>query len=76
MKAKTLLALFAVASLAGWGCFGNPTNEPTLAEIQEADRAREAAIDNDPTLTPEQRELMKQHMSLSRTLENEARGGQ
>lgn len=76
MKAKSLLALFAVAAITGWGCMGNPTNEPTVAEIQAADDVRRAAIENDPTLTPEQREVMMRHMGFGRNMEQQTRGSQ
>ena len=58
---------FAGLCLAGLslglaGCSGNPTNEASAAEVQKSNADRKAAIDNDATLTPEQKEAYKAHL--------------
>lgn len=75
-KLRSLLPLVALSVLTGWGCTGNQANEPGQTAIQEAEDARQAAIDNDPNLTPEQREAMKQHMGAGRSGAQESRGGE
>lgn len=56
-----LLVLGAI-SLAG--CDSNPTNEPTKDALQSADAKRAAAIDADPTMTPEGKKKMKEMLHL------------
>jgi len=53
-----------LAGLSLYGCSGNPTNEPTADAVAKANRDRAAAIDNDPSMTPEQKALMKEKMGL------------
>lgn len=62
---KPLLILLLALSILVGGCDNNPTNEPTQAAIDKANADRAAAIDNDPKLTPEQKETMKQMMGLT-----------
>lgn len=61
LKGLLPLALF---SLMAAGCDSNPTNEPTKADIDKANTDRAAAIDNDPSLTPEGRKIMKEKMGI------------
>lgn len=62
LKGLLPLALF---SLMAAGCDSNPTNEPSKSEIDEANAARAAAIDNDPSITPEGKKKMKEMMHLN-----------
>lgn len=60
MKKLALLPLLLVF-LAG--CDSNPTNEPSAADINAAVEAKYKAIDNDPSMTPEQKVEMKKHIA-------------
>ena len=57
------LCLMAAALLTA-GCMGNATNEPSAADVQKYNDRRAAAIDADPSLTPEGREKMKEMLHL------------
>lgn len=61
---KALLVLLPVVALAG--CDSNPTNAPSDAALKAADDKRSAAIDKDPSLTPQQKADMKSHLGLGR----------
>ncbi|HSI72006.1 MAG TPA: hypothetical protein VK934_02420 [Fimbriimonas sp.] len=65
------LIVFGILA-AGVGCSSNPTNEPSVQAIEDANASRAAAIDNNPNYTPEQKAIMKQRMGLT----GEPRGGQ
>jgi len=56
-----LLVLFA-GLLAG--CDNNPTNAPSKVDVAAADAARAKAVDDNPKLTPEQKEAQKRMMGL------------
>ncbi len=64
MMIKPLITIACLAAVL-IGCSGNPTNEPSAADVKKANDARAAAIDNDPTFTPEQKQKMKEAMGLS-----------
>ncbi|MBS1706595.1 MAG: hypothetical protein JST40_12035 [Armatimonadetes bacterium] len=59
--------LFGIAALALLptlvGCSSNPTNEPSDNDIKTAVDKKMKAIDEDPSMTPEQKEEMKKHIS-------------
>lgn len=54
----------ALAALVVVGCSGNPTNEPSVKEIQDANARRAAAIDSDTSLTEEGKAKMKEMLKL------------
>jgi hypothetical protein len=58
----TLLAMTLLFVTAG--CDSNPTNEPTADAVQQANVKRAAAIDADPSMTPEQKKKMKEMLHL------------
>lgn len=64
---KRICALILAALVASIGLVGcgdsNPTNEPSQADIDKAVENKFKHVDNDPNLTPEQKEEMKKHMS-------------
>jgi hypothetical protein len=62
---NTLLALFAVSVLVAVGCDSNPTNAPTKAAVEDANAARLKAIEENPNLTAEQKEMQKRMMGLT-----------
>lgn len=65
MMIKALIIGIGVVSiLAGGGCSGNPTNEPTAADVAKANQDRAAAIDKDPNMTDAQKAEMKSHLGL------------
>lgn len=55
-----VISIFAILS----GCSGEPTNEPSAADVSKANADRAAAVDNDPKLTPQQKADLKAHMGL------------
>jgi hypothetical protein len=57
-----LIAVFGVCLV---GCDSNPTNAPSEDAIKKANADRAAAIDNDPNLSPDQKQKMKEMMKLS-----------
>lgn len=59
-------ALAGAAFLGGCGPNANATNEPAPADIDKANAARAAAIDNDPKMTQAQKDEMKKHLSLGK----------
>lgn len=61
---RGILALAAGSVFFLIGCGSPPTNAPTAEEVAKADEARAAAIDNDPSLTPEGKAKMKEAMGL------------
>ena len=64
MKRICALILAALVTSIGLiGCDSNPTNEPSQADIDKAVENKFKKIDEDPTLTPQQKEEMKKHMS-------------
>lgn len=58
------LIIGVLLSSALVGCSGNPTNEPSAADIQKANNDRTLAIDSDPKLNAEQKAKMKEMMGL------------
>jgi hypothetical protein len=60
MKRLALIPLLAVAL---FGCDSNPTNEPSAEDINKAVDAKYKAIDNDPSMTAEQKAEMKKHIA-------------
>lgn len=66
MMIKALIKFMGLGVLAVSlaGCFGNPTNEPSADAIAKANADRAAAIDKDPTLTPEGKAKMKEMLHL------------
>lgn len=63
MMIKPLITVVCLAAVLV-GCSGNPTNEPSAADVKKANDARAAAIDNDASLSPEQKAKMKEMMGL------------
>lgn len=63
---KSFLLCLLLLPMAGAlaGCDSNPTNAPTKEDADKADRDRAAAIDKDPSLSPDQKAIMKEHMGL------------
>jgi hypothetical protein len=64
MKNLRNLWVFALGVLLV-ACSSNPTNAPSQSEVDESNKTRAAAIDNDPSLTPEQKNLQKQMLGLT-----------
>lgn len=65
MRMRLLLPCAAlIGGLFLAGCDDNPTNAPSEEAVKKSNADRAAAVDNDPSLTPEQKELMKSHMGL------------
>lgn len=56
-------AMFAVLLILS-GCDSNPTNAPSKEDVVAADKKRAAAIDNNPNLTQEQKDMQKRMMGL------------
>ncbi|HLO98367.1 MAG TPA: hypothetical protein VK171_07220 [Fimbriimonas sp.] len=46
-----------------FGCDSNPTNEPSAEDINKAVERKMKAIDDDPSMTAEQKAEMKKHIS-------------
>ncbi|MEJ5171241.1 MAG: hypothetical protein WHU10_09655 [Fimbriimonadales bacterium] len=60
MKIGTWIAATAALGLAfGAGCGDPRTQEPSQDEIREAVEKRRKAIDDDPNLSPEVKEMLK-----------------
>lgn len=59
---KSLFLLVAAMTLGLLAGCGDGRKEASQAEIQDANATRAAAIDNDPTLTPEQKEIQKSRL--------------
>lgn len=55
-------ALFVLAGIVVGGCTSNPTNEPTEKDINDAVAKKMKAIDDDPSMTAEQKAEMKKHL--------------
>ena len=65
MMIKALIIGIGVVSILGvCGCDSNPTNEPSAADIAKANAHRAEAVDNDPTMTPEQKAKIKEMMHV------------
>ncbi len=62
---KSWILAFALGLGLVAGCDSNPTNEPSKDAIEKANADRTAAIDNDATLSPEQKAKMKEMMGLT-----------
>lgn len=60
MKKLALLPLLLVLLT---GCDSNPTNEPSVADINKAVEDKYKAIDNDTSMTPEQKAELKKHIA-------------
>jgi len=60
-----LFGIIFLAAMATLGCESNPTNEPAAADIEKAKVDRAAAIDNDPSLSPEGKAKMKEMLKLN-----------
>jgi hypothetical protein len=56
------------------GC-GDATNAPSADAVQKANDDRRAAIDNDPKMSPADKEKMKEMMGLSKGGAQAAPGG-
>lgn len=67
MKRAALFATFVLvyATFALVGCSDNPTNAPTQDAVLKSNADREAAIDADPTLTPEGKAMLKERLKQS-----------
>lgn len=59
---RTLPYLAAVLALGLLAGCGDGRKEPSAADVDAANAARVKAIDEDPTLTPEQKEAMKSRL--------------
>ncbi len=60
MKKSHLILVPVFAALLG--CQGDPTNAPTAQAVEDANKARIEAIENDTTLTREQKDMMKSRL--------------
>jgi hypothetical protein len=60
-----ILGFVAILAFGAAGCDRNPTNAPSKEDVKKADDARLKAIENDPNLTPEQKEMQKKMMGLA-----------
>lgn len=67
MNKILVLILVASLGLVAAGCTSNPTNEPSAQEIVDANSKRAAAIDADPSMTPEQKAKMKEMLNLNKS---------
>ncbi len=68
------LALIPFVVIALTGCDSNPTNEPSAEDINAAVEAKYKAIDNDPSMTAEQKAEMKKHIAGPANTGAEQRG--
>jgi|CXWL01.1.fsa_nt_gi hypothetical protein len=59
----TKFILLVVAVFVAIGCTGNPTNEPSVDEINKAVDRKMKAIDDDPSMSPEQKAELKKHIA-------------
>lgn len=57
------LILLTLPLIVIFGCDSNPTNEPSADDINKAVERKMKAIDDDPSMTPEQKEELKKHIS-------------
>lgn len=48
------------------GCDSNPTNEPSKQAIEDADKKRAKAIDDDPSMTAEGKKKLKEMLHLDK----------
>jgi hypothetical protein len=62
--AFALLALAAFSFLVG--CDDNPTNAPEQSAVIKANQDRKAAIENDPSMTPEGKKKMIEMLNLDK----------
>jgi hypothetical protein len=63
---KYLAMILAVCGLGLMvGCDSNPTNAPTKEAVADANAARAKAIDDNPNLTPQQKQQQKEMMGLT-----------
>lgn len=71
-KLAALSLLFAAIFVVGCEP-AEPTNEPTQEAIDKANADRAKAIDNDPSMTPEGKQKMKEMLKLNGTAPKENR---
>jgi uncharacterized protein YceK len=57
------IGLFLLVGALLAGCSSNPTNEPSDKEINDAVAKKMKAIDDDPSMTPEQKAELKKHVA-------------
>ena len=72
MNIRNLTLLFVTCLLLS-GCSGESTNAPTKEAVDKANVDRAAAIDNDPSLTPEGKAKMKEMMHLNQDRNKQGR---
>lgn len=67
------LTILSLAILVLVGCSGESTNAPPKDAVDKANVDRAAAIDNDPSLTPEGKAKMKEMMHLTKEQSGQGR---